>query len=295
MKKIGLLFPGQGSQAVGMGRELYNSIPEAKRIMDLAVEKLDYDIKSLIFDGNEDELRLTENAQLAIFIVSAMYLEKFKLMREPFEVAAGHSIGEYAALYACGVFGFDEALHLVRQRGLAMSKANHEGTMFAVLGMDLSELNKYVEETNGKTVIANINAKTQIVISGYVYDTERLVDKLSTIDGVKVKKLNVSSAFHSPMMEEAQNIMAKEIDGVEFKEPGAYVIPNLTAEATKDVAELKRCLKCQITGRVNWLNTILIMKKMDIEKLYEIGYGDVLKKLNKSITMRLKCTGMDEV
>jgi len=292
MSRVGLLFPGQGSQYTGMGQDLYNEIYSAKKLMNLSNEILGFDIKKIIFDGKDEELKLTEIAQPAIFIVSAMYFEKFKELNVEFEIVAGHSLGEYSALYAAEVLNFEEGLKLVRDRGIAMSKQNSKGTMFAVMGMDLEELKKYIDDSNGMVVIANINSKSQTVISGYNDKTIKLAEKLSLIDGVKVKQLNVSGAFHSPLMTEAKGIMDLKIDNTNFSNPSSLVIPNVTSIATRDVECIKNSLKEQIVGQINWLDTILLMKNIGIEELYEIGPGEVLKKLNKSIAFRPKCLSL---
>lgn len=289
---IGLLFPGQGSQYVGMGREIYEEMTSAKKLMHDANEILNFDIRDMIFNGKEEELTLTEIAQPAIFIVSAMYLEKFKQLNEKFEVVAGHSLGEYSALYASGVFSFEDGLKLVRKRGIAMGAKNSQGTMFAIMGVSLDVINAYLEETDGSVVVANINSKNQVVISGYIDDTIKITERLSNIDGAKVKQLNVSGAFHSPLMIDAKCIMDQEIDLTEFNEPCSHVVPNALGAATKNIKIIKQSLKEQITGQVKWLDTINCIKNMQIERLYEVGSGEVLKKLNKTITMKPKCLSL---
>lgn len=288
MSKVGLLFPGQGSQFVGMGKNLYNEITESRKIMEYACEILNFDIKSIVFDGTEDNLRLTEIAQPALYVVSAMYFEKFKQLNVAFEIVAGHSLGEYSALYAAGVLSFEDGLRLVRKRGIEMSKQNSRGTMYAIMGIDRSQVEKYTSETNGKTVIANINSKTQIVISGYIQETEKIAERLSFIDGVKVLKLNVSGAFHSPLMNESRIVLDKEIDHVDFMLSNVKIIPNILGYSTDDIEIIKDSLKKQVTGQVKWLDTILHMKDIEIDKLYEVGPGDVLAKLNKTIVLRPK-------
>ena len=287
--RIGLLFPGQGSQFVGMGQELYNKLPTAKRLINTSNEILGFDLKNIIFNGTDEDLTLTEIAQPAIFVVSAMYFEKFKKMEESFEVAAGHSLGEYSALYAANVISFEDCLRLVRKRGLAMKEQNSLGTMFAIMGVDLEYITNSIGEFNKKVVIANVNSKSQIVISGYKEETIKVAEKLSRINGSKVKQLNVSSAFHSPLMNDAKKIMEYEIDKVCFKKPSSSIIPNVLGYATDDINTIKNSLKEQVTGQVKWFDTILYMKKIGIKKIYEVGPGEVLKKLNKTITFRPKC------
>lgn len=292
MSRIGLLFPGQGSQATGMGQDLYNLMPSAKKIMDDANDILGFDIRGMIFNGVLEELTRTENAQPAIFIVSAMYFEKYKELDIPFEIVAGHSLGEYSALYAADVFGFEEGLRLVKKRALAMSSILEKGSMYAIMGMPLEQIEDGLKEYDGKVVIANINSKSQIVISGYEEETTQAASDFSKVNDTQVRQLNVSTAFHSPLMQEAEKTMATEIDKIEFNDPTCFVIPNFTATPSKDINEIKDALKKQITGRVNWLDTILSIKNMGIEQLYEVGYGDVLRKLNKAITLRPKCLSL---
>jgi [acyl-carrier-protein] S-malonyltransferase len=289
MNKIGLLFPGQGSQYAGMGKDLYNKFSAAKKIMDDANEILEFDIRRMIFDGTNEDILPTQIAQPAIFIVSAMYFEKFKQMEKSFDVVAGHSLGEYTALYAAGVLSFEDCLRLVRKRGLAMGKQNSLGTMFAVMGVDIEKIKKYLEGLEQKVVIANINSKTQIVISGYIDEIKKVSEELSQIEGSKVKQLNVSGAFHSPLMKEVKEIMSKEIDSVNFREPESAIIPNVLGYATRELITIRESLKEQITEKVRWLDTIMHIKSMGIEQLYEIGPGEVLSKLNKTITFRPKC------
>lgn len=292
MNKIGLLFPGQGSQFAGMGRTLYNEIPKAKRIMDDANEILGFDMKKLIFEGNDEDIVPTEIAQPAIFTVSTMYFEKYKLLDLGFDIIAGHSLGEYTALYVAEVLNFENCLNLVRKRGLAMSQVNSLGTMYAIMGVDLTEINKYLDDFVDKVVVANVNSKTQIIISGLTYETAKVADSLSKIEGSKIKQLKVSNAFHSPLMLDAQVVMEKEIKAIKFNKPISDIIPNVLGYATNDVDTIKKSLIEQITGQVKWFETIIYMKDIGINQLYEVGPGEVLKKLNQTITLRPKCSSL---
>lgn len=289
--KNGFLFPGQGSQGVGMGKELYQTMPKAKRLLDDACELLGYDLRNLMFEGPEEKLTKTQYAQPAIYVCSAMYLEKAKEQGLSYEYVAGHSLGEYAALYAAGVFSFLDGLALIHKRGEAMGAENGKGTMAAVLGMTEEEL-KPILDARKDVVMANLNTRTQIVISG----TESGIDEVAGIvtekDEVKVKKLMVSAPFHSPWMANAAQIMKKEIETLDFKKPTVFVVPNVTGKPTKDIGEIKAGLVSQITGQVRWYDSILAMKEAGVEEYYEIGNGSVLRRMNKGITLRPKCSSL---
>lgn len=286
----GLLFPGQGSQLVGMGKELYDYLIPAREILDHANEILGFDIKKIMFDGPQEVLTDTKFAQPAIYTCSAMYLEKVKADEINYEYVAGHSLGEYSALYAAGIFGFDEGLRLVASRGKAMSKMNGKGIMAAVIGLTEEELRSILVSD---VVMANLNSKTQIVISGTEEAVDNVGEKLRDNENVKFKKLRVSAAFHSPQMSEAADVMKNLIQETEFHSPNCSIISNVTGIPTKDVGEIKNNLIEQITGQVRWFDTIMSMKEAGVSTLYEVGFGDILKKLNKTITFRPKCIGVE--
>lgn len=286
----GLLFPGQGSQTVGMGKELYNNLPAAAKILNKASELLGYDLKELLFNGPQEKLTDTRYAQPAIFTVSSMYLEKAKADGLSYNYVAGHSLGEYNALLAAGMYSFETGLKLVAARGEAMSKMNGKGSMAAIMGLSEVELAEYM--ISG-AVMANLNSKTQIVISGTEEAVDSIAQKLSNREDIKVKVLRVSAAFHSPQMAEAAETMKSIIETADMSSPQCYVIPNVTGKPTLDLAEIKTNLIAQITGQVRWCDTILAMKEAGVTTLYEVGYGDVLKKMNKTITFRPKCVGIE--
>ena len=277
----GLLFPGQGSQTVGMGKELYDSLPAAQELLDKADDILGYSLKDLMFHGPQEQLTDTKYAQPAIYTCSAMYLEKVKEQGLEYNYVAGHSLGEYDALLAAGVFDFETGLKLVAARGEAMSRMNGKGTMAAVMGLAPG------------AVMANLNSKTQIVISGRSEAVDEVGRKLEGNESVKFKRLRVSAAFHSPQMAEAAEVMKEIIEAADMREPKCYVVSNVTGKPTMDLAEIKANLIGQITGQVRWCDTILAMKEAGVTMLYEVGYGDVLKKMNKTITFRPKCVGVE--
>ncbi len=286
----GLLFPGQGSQAVGMGKELYETLPAAKRLLDQATEILGYDLKQLMFEGPQEQLTDTRFAQPAIFTCSAMYLEKARADGLAYDYVAGHSLGEYNALLAAEVFDFATGLKLVARRGEAMSRMNGKGVMAAVLGLPEEELAPLLP---AGVVMANLNSRTQIVISGEEAGVMAVGEKLADREDVKFKPLRVSAAFHSGQMQEAAEIMRGIIGEAALSEPACWVVSNVTGKPTKDLAEIRENLTAQITGQVRWYDTIMTMKDAGVSALYEVGYGDVLKKLNKTITFRPKCLGIE--
>lgn len=285
----GLLFPGQGSQAVGMGKALYERLPAAAALLDHANDVLGYDLKALMFEGPQKRLTDTKYAQPAIYTCSAMYLEKVKADGIDYGYVAGHSLGEYNALLAAGVFDFVTGLRLVAARGEAMSQMNGRGTMAAVIGLSEDELTPFMAPG---VVIANLNSKTQIVISGIETLVDEVGDKLAANDAVKFKKLRVSAAFHSPQMAEAEKTMKSAINEAAFYYPSCHVVSNVTGAPTMDLAEIRANLIAQITGQVRWFDTIMAMKEAGVSTLYEVGYGDVLKTLNKTIVFRPKCLGI---
>lgn len=286
----GLLFPGQGSQTIGMGKELYEKVESAKTLLDVANDIVGYDIKKLMFDGPQERLTDTRYAQPIIYTCSAMYLEIVKNNGTDYGCVAGHSLGEYDALLAADVYDFETGLQLVSKRGKAMSRMNGKGTMAAVLGLTEKELEPYM--ITG-AVMANLNSKTQIVISGTEGAVGTIEKALSDNENVKFRRLKVSAAFHSPQMQEAEAEMKEVIEKCSFKTPSCYVLSNVTGKPTKDANEIKNNLIAQITGQVRWYDTILSMKDLGVSMLYEVGYGDVLKKLNKTITFRPKCIGVE--
>jgi len=293
MDKIGLIFPGQGSQYAGMGKIIYDEIKSAKYLMDRSNEVLGFDIKSIIFGTDDELLKSTDIAQPAIYIISAMYFEKFKALNVDFNVVAGHSLGEYSALYANGVLSFEDGLMLVRKRGLLMSQSSDiSGGMIAVIGLSNEEVEKIISDYQD-LFIANINSRIQTVISGKLEVLKQIVPVLEQ-KANKVIPLKVSAAFHTPYMQNARIKMEKEINKITFHDPIVPIIPNITAKPTQNADEIKRCLIDQITGQVKWLDTIITMKNMGIDKLYEVGPNDVLKKINMTITSKMKVKTLDE-
>ena len=282
------LFPGQGSQSVGMGKDLYDSIPKATGLLNEANEILGYDLKKMMFEGPIEDLTDTRFAQPAIFTCSAMYLEKAKVQGITYEYVAGHSLGEYSALYAAGIFDFETGLKLVDKRAKAMAEENGKGIMAAVLGLSEDELKPFIDNRDD-VVMANLNTKTQIVISGTEEGIDAVAHELKDREDISVKKLAVSAAFHSPQMKNAADIMEKEINECDFNIPEVFVVSNVAGRPTKDVEEIKKNLIAQITGQVRWYDSIIAMKDAGVEAFYECGNGKILRRINKGITLQPKC------
>ena len=276
-----LLFPGQGSQVVGMGSEFYENFDLVKKIFKDADEKLNFNISKMILEGPKDELTLTKNAQPAILTVSYSI---FKVMKEEFEFKfnnfkyfAGHSLGEYSALVSSNSLTFTDALHLLHERGKAMQNAVPvgKGGMLAVLGLKIYEVDKIINNLNGVCEVANDNAEGQVIISGDKDCIDMAAGKLRE-KKVKFIPLNVSAPFHCSLMKPAAKSMKEKIDNTVFKNPDFEIINNVTAKETDDTNEIKKLLVDQIFSTVKWRESILKMAKEGVESFIEIGPGKTL-------------------
>ena len=287
----GFLFPGQGSQEPGMGRQLYEELPEARDILDSAASVMDFDIKNMMFEGPAETMSDTQYAQPLIYTCSAMYLAKAQSLGLKTDYTAGHSLGEYSALYAAGVFSFEDGLKLVRKRGQAMSRQNGRGTMAAVMGLTEEELLPVLEDAND-VVIANLNTPKQLVVSGSVDGIAKIESALDGREGIIVKRLSVSAAFHSPQMADAAKTMTPLLEDTVFNEPVCRVVSNVTGIAAENAAEIKKNLFAQITGQVRWYDSILYMTSAGVDAFYEIGNGKVLRGMNRRIDGAAKCESL---
>ena len=295
-----VIFPGQGSQIVGMGRDLLNKYGSVKKSFKEADDILDFSISKLILEGPKEKLDLTENTQPAIFLISYSI---FKLIKDEFKINlnkakffAGHSLGEYSALSCANYLGFSETINLLRIRGDAMQNAvpKGEGGMLAVLGVNIVELEKILIENSKKLTaqIANDNSEGQIVVSGKNDDLLKLSDILKT-KKIKNIKLPVSAPFHCSMMKKASDIMQTEIEKLNFGDGENTLISNVTGKEIKDKEELKRLLIEQIEKRVRWRESILNMVENEVNQFIEIGPGKVLSGLVKRINKNVKINSIN--
>ncbi len=298
-----LLFPGQGSQVVGMGSEFYNNFEVVKKIFKQADEKLNYSISKLILEGPEDKLQLTQNTQPAILTVSysifRVLKDEFGFDLKNFKFFAGHSLGEYSALVCSNSLGFDDALYLLHERGKAMQEAVPlgEGSMIAVLGIKIEELMnllKQIDTKKGICEIANDNAVGQVIVSGNKQKVELLQDFLKE-KKIKSIPLKVSAPFHCSLMKPAAKIMEEKIQKTDFKNPLFNIVNNVTATPETNSDKIKRLLIEQIFSTVNWRESIINMSKAGVKDFIEIGPGKTLTGMVKRTIKEVNCFSINTI
>jgi [acyl-carrier-protein] S-malonyltransferase len=290
-----VIFPGQGSQSIGMGKEIYDKYQLVKELFEEANNILNFDLSKLIFEGPKDDLDLTLNTQPAIFLVSYSIFNVIKkehnIDLNKANFFAGHSLGEYSALACAGYLNFPDALRILRLRGEAMQNSVPKGVggMLAILGATTENIENIINENSNKfTVqIANDNSDGQIVVSGKLDDLKKMIDELKT-NSIKNIQLPVSAPFHCALMNKATEVMEKHINELSLSTGLNNVISNVTAKSVSDPNEIKNLLIKQIENRVRWRESVINMIDQNTEQFIEIGPGKVLTGLTKRINKNVK-------
>ena len=297
-----VIFPGQGSQSVGMCRNLYNKYDFVKELFTRADEILGYSISKLILEGPKEDLDYTENTQPAIFLVSYSIYQTIKretkIRLEDAKYFAGHSLGEYTALAASESLDFDSAIKILKVRGKAMQTAvpKGQGGMLAVLGTEIKNINEILEKNKNKyeCFIANDNSSNQVVLSGNLRDLDLLIEDLNN-NSIKNIKLPVSAPFHCNLMKPATEIMKKTIAEINFNNSKSPIISNVTAKEMINPNQIKELLIKQIESPVKWRESVMYMMENGVKKFIEIGPGKVLSGLIKRIDRSVKLISVNDV
>ena len=284
------VFPGQGSQFVGMGKDLYDNSALAKELFDNANKILGFDITSLMFSGTDEDLKQTKVTQPAVFLHSVIMAKVLGDKFKP-DMTAGHSLGEFSALVAAGALSFEDGLTLVSKRAQAMQKACelNPSTMAAIIGMEDAVIEQVCAEIDG-IVPANYNCPGQLVISGTNEGIDKAIAKFTEMGAKRALKLSVSGGFHSPMMEPARAELEKAINEVSFSKPVCPVYQNVTASPVTDPAEIKKNLVAQLTSPVRWTQTMQNMIANGLTEIVEVGPGAVLQGLMRKINRDIVAT-----
>ncbi len=294
------LFPGQGSQKVSMGYDLYEKTDIGKKYFNLANEIMDCDIKDIIFNGPDEKLKKTYYTQPAIYIVSVIIGKILMSMGYIPKMVAGHSLGEYSACTISGSFSFENGLSLVKLRAENMQIAGktNPGTMAAIIGLSSEDILEICTSTSTETnvvVPANYNSPNQIVISGNNSAVQNAMQEARNTGARLVKKLNVSGAFHSPLMETAKSALSEALDKIDINDSDIPVYSNVNAQPTFNANEIRINLKNQIDSPVLWTNTIVNMKNDNALKMIEVGPGKVLQGLTRKIDKDLESFGVENL
>jgi len=298
VRLVAIVFPGQGSQNPGMGKELFEKSAAARQVFEEADDALGFAISRLCFEGPAEELQLTENTQPAILTVS---VAAFRAMKEAGIASpafvAGHSLGEYSALVAAGALSLSDAVRTVRARGRYMQEAVPVGTgaMAAVIGGELSEIQRVCEETRGELVcsVANMNSPNQVVIAGNTDAVDRAIESLKGV-AKRVIKLNVSAPFHCALMKPAQDRLATDLERLTFNEPAMPVVTNVDARATRAPHELRDALVRQVSAPVRWVESMQLLAQQGVDTFVEAGPGKVLTGLMRQINRDLKTLNVED-
>ncbi len=297
-----ILFPGQGSQIVGMGSEFYNNYEIVKKIFKEADEKLNYKISKIILEGPDSELRLTQNTQPAILTVSysifSVLKKEFNFDFKSTKFFAGHSLGEYSALVCSESLDFKDALFLLFERGKSMQEAVPvgKGSMIAVLGLNINELKNLIHEAKGKGIceIANDNAEGQTIVSGNIESINLLQDVLKK-NKKKFIPLNVSAPFHCSLMKPAADIMKDKINSINFKKPKFQIVCNVTSQPEDNPENIKKLLIEQICSSVRWRESLINISNNSVKNFIEIGPGKVLSGMVKRTIKDINCFSINSI
>jgi [acyl-carrier-protein] S-malonyltransferase len=295
---IAFLFPGQGSQYAGMGKELAENFPAAKQVFEEADEALSFSISRLCFEGPEEDLQLTENTQPAILSASVAAFRAIQTQGLPAPAfVAGHSLGEYSALVAAGAMSLGDAVRTVRARGRYMQEAVPVGTgaMAAVIGGERDAIEQACREASGNQVcsVANINSPNQVVIAGNTEAVDRAMELLKGV-AKRVIKLNVSAPIHCALMKPAQDRLAFELEQLAFTEPTPSVITNVDAKITSAPGDLRDSLLRQVSAPVRWLESMELLFQHGVTTFVEVGPGKVLSGLMRQINRDVNCLNVED-
>ena len=294
---LALIFPGQGSQVVGMGRALAASDARADAAFATADEVLGFSLSGLMRDGPEHELTATQNAQPAILAHSVAVLRTIEDQMGPVAYAAGHSLGEFSAHVAAGTLRYEDALAVVRLRGELMFAAGQKrsGTMAAILGLSDEEVEAVCTEVDAGTCVpANFNASGQVVVSGDIAGVEQGMERATDAGARRVVRLNVSGAFHSPLMEPAVDGLRDKLQSIEFQDPAYPVFSNVTASPVTSGSEARQLMVEQLTSAVRWSASVAAMVDAGADRFLELGPGSVLCGLNRRNAKGVPCRSIGD-
>ncbi|MCR2804975.1 ACP S-malonyltransferase [Paenibacillus soyae] len=300
MAKTAFVFPGQGAQAVGMGKDAYEAFANVKELFGQADQALGFDLTSLIFEGPEESLKQTANTQPALLTVSVAYLKLLEGSGLKADYVAGHSLGEYSALVAAGVLSFEDAVRIVRARGQYMEQAvpSGQGAMAAVLGAEreaLAQLCESITAEGAAVELANVNCPGQIVVSGTAAGVQAVVEKGKEIGAKRVIPLEVSGPFHSSLMKPAAERLAETLEAPQWKDAEVPVVANVTAKEVTEASAIRGLLVEQVYSPVLWEDSVRYLIEQGVDTFVEIGSGTVLAGLIKKIDRNVRVISVNSI